>query len=283
MSLVAPRNRLETAEFVITTIRALGFDPHPSSRLMKMHKVLTEQSGVISPEHPEFRIALEADRDMVQLEFIFEQEHARDTHPGLVERLKPLCLDAVLPQGGASKSKGRDTQLELYAAALCQAADFNPVDYAEPDISCDVQGTIIGLACKRLKSEASADARIRQARDQIVRSRIPGVIVVETTIALNSGNAPMLAQLPDQELNQLYQLAMQRFVDRHIRNISQTTRHTLVIGIALHDSVIRFEADRTWSQTAMTFRVPTSADIGGATYSRRLSTAIPALFHMLNT
>ena len=58
------RTRAENASFVIAAVRALGIEPHPQSRLMQMHRVLTEATKIIKPGDPDFEGALEAERDM---------------------------------------------------------------------------------------------------------------------------------------------------------------------------------------------------------------------------
>jgi hypothetical protein len=129
------RTRAEIANFVIASLNALGIEPRPGSRLMRRQRVMIDAAGIISPDHPEFEIALEADRDMQLLEYVFEQDHARSGHPGLVRLLHKLTDDSALPQDDREQSTGRDTQFELFVAAICQAAGLIPVDYQEPDMT----------------------------------------------------------------------------------------------------------------------------------------------------
>ncbi len=53
-----PRTRRDIAKFVIASLNALGIEPHPASRLMRMRRVLTDAVGVIPPDHPDFETAL---------------------------------------------------------------------------------------------------------------------------------------------------------------------------------------------------------------------------------
>jgi hypothetical protein len=258
MSNTEHRNFEETADFVINQIRALGHEPHPQSRLLEMQR-LVKNASEIPPNDRRFDRLREAYRDFQYLELVFEQEHAKLAHPGLVERLQPLCLDATLPQDGikSNKSKGRDTQLELFAAALCQAGALHPVGYDETtDVTCDVDGVIVGIPCKRLKSVKRTVDRIKEARDQIIRSAQPGVIVVDTTIALNPLNGPLLTQMSDDALQPLYLLAMRKFLDEHIARIRLALRDAPVIGVIFHDSVLRFEPSGQWSVTALSYHLP---------------------------
>ena len=66
--------RAENSTYVIEKLRNLGFAPNPSSRLMRMHRVL--QQGDHEFGTREFWIALESDRDMVQVGFALKQLEA---------------------------------------------------------------------------------------------------------------------------------------------------------------------------------------------------------------
>ena len=48
------RTRAENAEFVIEHIKALGFSPDSQSRLMKMHRAMTNPAEFIQPDDPRF-------------------------------------------------------------------------------------------------------------------------------------------------------------------------------------------------------------------------------------
>ena len=76
------RTRTENAEFVIEHIKSLDISPNSLSRLMKMYSVMTNATGVIQPDDPEFETALEAERDFQILGFVFEQA---DMHPADAE------------------------------------------------------------------------------------------------------------------------------------------------------------------------------------------------------
>lgn len=66
------RNLKEQADFVIESIKGLGLNPNPSSRLMKMYKLLNSGIDYFKPDHPEFETLLESLRDFQIFEFIFD-------------------------------------------------------------------------------------------------------------------------------------------------------------------------------------------------------------------
>jgi hypothetical protein len=145
---VIRRTRVDNAAYVIGQLRALGLEPHPASRLMRMHRVLSR--GHVPHNDPEFPVALEAERDLQQLGFIFDQ--GADTGCPVFRRLvHDLIGDPALPQDGLDHSPGRNAQFELYLGAVCRRGML-AVTHAEPDIRCIVAGKPFGIAAKRIKN-----------------------------------------------------------------------------------------------------------------------------------
>ena len=100
--------------------------------------------GTITPADPAHDSAVEAQRDLNQVAFIFdvipETELANQ-----VEKLQLVLNDPVLPQDAERASTGRDTQSELFAAAICWNAGLLPVTLDEPDVRCICSGVILAL------------------------------------------------------------------------------------------------------------------------------------------
>ena len=91
---VVPRTRGDNATYIIEQVRHLGLEPHPSSRLMQMPRVLNY--GFIPFEDPRFPTAIEAERDLQQLGFVFDQlKTHRDDHE-FKSLVKQALNDSVL-------------------------------------------------------------------------------------------------------------------------------------------------------------------------------------------
>lgn len=258
-----PRTRIESAEFVIGSLKALGIEPHPASRLMQMRRVLIEAAGIILPNHPEFETALESERDMQLLEYVFEQDHAKSGHADFVGRLHKLADDSVLPQDDREQSVGRNTQFELFVAAVCQAAGFIPVDYQEPDVTCTVQRARVGIAAKRIKSEGQIKKRVPEAAKQIGASGLAGVIALDTSVGLNPNNIRITAPIPDAKFVALHREALHGFLRRYDERIRKWVRGRGVIGLIIHDHQVRFKADASWWLSSMTTRFCVAEDEAG--------------------
>ena len=252
------RTRAETASFVIDAIREVGIEPHPQSRFMQMHRVLTEDTGIIQPDDPNFETALEAERDMPLLGFVFDQSTAhrdRSAFQGLVKRMLDDC---VLPQDSRAQSKGRDAQFELFIAAVCQSAGLVPVDYEEPDVTCTVEGVKFGIAAKRVKNVSNLKARVRKAAQQIKAARLPGIVALDACLALNRDNERVVTPISDEQFGRLYEQAFTRFVDDYHEKICHWVDDKGVRGVMFHDHQVRLEPNGQWGLSSMTYWLATA-------------------------
>jgi len=199
-----PRTRAENAANVIDQVRALGLKLNDSSRLIRMKRVLDR--GYIAPEDPDFPIALESMRDQQHVGFAFDQMRAHGDHPRFREVVRRLLKDSALPQMDREESPGRDAQLEVYLAALCQSAGMVPVDLEEPDITCHAEGVKFGIAAKRLKSLDQVRKHVKKAADQVSKSGLPGIVVLDLSLAWNRENLPITSGI----MSQLYEMTADR-------------------------------------------------------------------------
>lgn len=228
-----PLSRIENAAFVIEQLRNLGFDPNPSSRLMRMHEVW--KRGPHEFGTPDFWIALESDRDMVQLGFVFEQLEADVDDTAFLQVVTRLLSDSVLRQHDQTQSAGRDAQFELYLAAICQKARMVPVRYEEPDVSCIVAGDSFSIAAKRIKSLGQSAKRIRDAADQLADRNRPGIIALDLSMAFNRSNSPVISPKHNQMLDMINEAQANQFFDEHDRLITKCCLGRGVLGVVLFD------------------------------------------------
>ncbi|MEQ8854897.1 hypothetical protein [Gimesia sp.] len=248
------RTRSENAEFVINSIRELKIEPHPQSRLMKMHNVLTEANGIIPHEDLYFETALEAERDLQLLGFCFEQTNR---HPDFKKHVKRAIKDSVLPQEDRGNSPGRDIQFELFIAAVCQNAELNPVRFEEPDITCTLNGRSIGIAAKRLKNDSNLKQHVKKAAKQISTAKLPGIIAIDTCLALNRDNERITKLMPDDLFGELYQKALMHFIQSNHRKLNNWIAGKPVLGFLFHDHQVRMISDVDWELSSMTVRLKT--------------------------
>jgi hypothetical protein len=247
---VLGRTRAENACFVIEQMRALvGFDPHLASRLMQMYRALSR--GYVPFGDPNFPAALEAERDMQQLGFIFSRVNPCRDHPVFRALLDRLLSDSVLPQDDRKESEGRDAQFELYIAALCQNAGLSPVAYEEPDVTCMVDGIKFGVAAKRIKSLSQLEKHVRKGAKQIQRSGLPGVVALELSLALNPNNLPVVSQTQSAWFETIEQLAAHQFFAERQNRIHDWVDGKGVRAVVVFDFKIRVRPGPEWGLDGM--------------------------------
>lgn len=76
---------------------------------------------------------------------------------------------------------GRDKQFELFVAATLANRGLR-VELEEPDVGVDLSGIRVGVAAKRPRSAQGIESALRDARDQIRRTRRPGLVAIDATM-----------------------------------------------------------------------------------------------------
>ncbi len=279
------RSRAENAEFVIASVKALGLSPEPQSRLMRMHRVLTRGGGSIPPEDPEFETALEAERDLQVLGFVFDQGEAHSTDGEFQRLVKKALKDSLLQHQDRGQSKGRDAQFELFVAAICQNAGMLPVSREEPDVTCHVGAIKFGIAAKRIKNVNKLEKHIRKAADQIRKARLPGIIAIDTCVALNRDNERIMRPMPDEQFAFVYRKAMKCFMDDFHDNMQDWVCGKGVRGIVIHDQQVRLQPNGEWSLVGMTMSVKSVRENPArnrefAMFDKQYKTGLPNVEHL---
>jgi hypothetical protein len=250
------RSRREQSEFVIASIEAVGVRIPPGSRLKRMHDLLVAEGDIIQPDDPEFETALEAERDMQLLAFVFDQLGSREQGESYRKLVKKLVDDSVLPHHDRTQSVGRNAAFELFIGAICTSAQLFPVEWEEPDVTCVSDQSKYGFAAKRVKSVKSLETRVRKAVEQIERSGMPGVVVLDTCLAFNPDNLRITEPLPDSLFMSRYLNGMQAIWSQFQPKIQQLMSRGDVVGALVHDYQVRFQLDGQWGLAGMTMRVP---------------------------
>jgi hypothetical protein len=178
----------------------------------------------------------------------------------LVERfrglIKLLLKDSVLPQDDKGESKGRDTQFELYLAAICQSASLLPMDYAEPDVLFTVDRKRFAIAAKRLKRLDSAEKHIRKAANQIAESHHPGIIAFDLSIALNPDNRASASQFDEIR----FRLEIDQFYAQYGQRICTWLAGKNVLAILAFHTYAHATLDQNWELVGLHSWLATSFD-----------------------
>lgn len=244
------RNLAEQAQHVLQAANSLGLNVSPSSRLGRMARLYAGPDGTpafIATTEPGFAIAREGIRDMLQFAFILDEVGSSES---MTRMLKRALGDAALPQEDVSHTPRRDTQCELYVAAICAKAGMNP-RFEEPDVQCRCADKDYGLAVKRLKSLKKFDDRFDKGIDQVKRSGIAGVIVIYLTLAMNPQNLPITLALSDHEYGQMTMEDIRRYIESRFLRLAEEVRGPGVLGLILLVHDIRLRAGN-WGMDSIT-------------------------------
>ena len=255
---ITSRTRPELCSFVIATIEAAGIHVPPPSRLRRMYDIYQRGIATIGPDHPDHELALEADRDMQLLAFAFDQLATMELSDAYRDLLRKLINDSVLPQNDRANSPGRDAAFEIYVGAVCTASRLLPVAWEEPDVTFVLDGTKYCLAAKRLKSIQKLKQRVRKAAEQIEGSKLPGLIVLDLSLAFNPDNR-RIRQIHEAVFWSGYKKNFLATWDRYHLQIQKIMAHVdNVLGIVVHDYHIRQQKE-DWQLAGMTIRIPAEA------------------------
>jgi hypothetical protein len=164
-----------------------GIDVPPNSRFGRYMKIIRDG-------HRDRRHQALAMLEMHQLHQ--GVRFLRDLGPWKAKIVEAINKDMDIPGKPGANSRGRDAQFEVNVAGrFVQAGAV--VAPGEPDLVCDLNGMRFGVAAKRIKSATALRDNFIDARRQIVRSGLPGVVALDVTPVLQSMLMQSLAIAPD--------------------------------------------------------------------------------------
>jgi hypothetical protein len=254
------RTLREQADFIRSTIEAMGHKINPVSRIGRMHTVVCrprgEGQGVITPDDKHFPIAREALKDLQMISHIFDNlESGVDLL--LHAKVRRLIKDSVLPENDAEESQGRDAQHELFVAATAAAARLTP-RLAEPDVLASIGGLEFAIAAKRIKSLDNLENNVRGAAKQIEECGRPGLIAIDIALAMHPSNEPIMKRVSPQLFEWAAQKMESEFRKRYEAMIIGICRGKEVRGLIVHDHHVFPELSGTWGLSGYHFPISCS-------------------------
>ena len=110
-------------------------------------------------------------------------------------KLERVLIGPVIPSDEDQNSnRGRNTLFELNLASKLWTAGLDPILGERPDLSCEIDGRLLLIECKRPASMGGARKAIAKGRDQIVRdlkkcrAGSRGVIAISLAKIVNPGD-----------------------------------------------------------------------------------------------
>lgn len=232
----------------------MGVSLSPQSRIRQCLDAMNK-GGVIQPDDSRFPAAREGLRDVLLLDFSLSQLKGITDCTTLKRLLQRISKDHLLPQDDLKNSPGRDTQTEMYVAAIASKAGLKP-RFSEPDILCELAGVPIGIAVKRIKNEDRFEEHFRKAASQIERTKVRGVIVTDMTLAFNRTNIVIEGSITPEQMNFAHKKARKLFVGKYYDRMKDWLGGREVRGLIIMDSILHVESWQRWYVEAFGYDVP---------------------------
>src|SRR5262249_39839378 len=136
--------------------------------------------------------------------------------------LKPLLDGAILPSSD-SNTLARDKQFELYMAALFTHSDFK-VELKETDLRFEHDGIYYGIAAKRISSAKQIEKRVKEARLQLSKAGLRGLIALSVDRLL-PGDVPRVVARNEEGLDEAGASLIQKILTDHGPTIAPLLCH----------------------------------------------------------
>lgn len=169
--------------------RSNGVDPSRSTSLMRLIAQTSDSGGI-----PGAQVSHEQIFASLQLRRIIDAVNAIADDPSLPRLLAEL-LDGTLDLLARGQSKAKDTLWEIELLRILRSNGISS-GFGEPDLLLTVSADPVGVACKKLYSEANFSKVISRAVAQIQRSLNLGIVAVNLD-DLMPENSILKAPTPD--------------------------------------------------------------------------------------
>lgn len=254
------RSLSEAANYVLQQFDSFGISIPNSSRIKDMYRAICNNDGstrgLISEKDTNFNKAREAMRDFLQLEFFFEQIANESQKANYRSILQTIVKDSVFPQDDKTDGRGRNTQAEIFAFAVCKNAGMQPI-FEEPDVACEINGVRYAIAVKRIKRLSQFVKRVREGAIQIQKRGLTGFLCIDITMATNPENYSLGMDGQEDALRHWWEEYMKETVRPYHPKICSAVLAKGVRGIFLHQHyLVRFGKD--YCARSMTLGVPTA-------------------------
>ncbi|MBN1360807.1 MAG: hypothetical protein JW993_09455 [Sedimentisphaerales bacterium] len=211
------------------------------NRLSKQCRLITETKDVVQDDHKQWRIFVQSLKDVQEFWFIIGELGEDLVQPPFLDCLARSLKDAPHPADSGADTPGRNTQFELFLAAIAKRAGLMVSNRggAGADWILNASQERWSLEAKRIKSVEKMKRHIEKAASQIIESQIGGVIAIDLSLACNPDCKPLSRFFPDSEIDKAHGVRLNAFVDEYRKSIVEGVGAANVGFVLLHDFVIR--------------------------------------------
>ena len=218
---LSPSGAVAAVDYALRRFAEAGVDVPRESRLVRSQRLLRDLNegtlGLTPSDQLMVRRVTEAQWTALDF-YLIARATGSAVSPAYLEKVKLALGGADLPELDKNHLS-RNTTFELVVAAVLTMGDI-PVVISEPDLVVHLDSRDIGVAAKRVQTSAKVRRRMKDARDQIARTGLDGLIVVNVdTILLDSkpvGDAKSKGQTVDEKLSEVHQADDELIHDRRV-------------------------------------------------------------------
>jgi hypothetical protein len=211
------------------------------NRLSKQCRLIIETKDVVQKDHKQWRIFVQSLKDVQEFWFMVEVLGEGLAQPPFLDRLARSLKDSPHPADSGVDTPGRNTQFELFLAAIAKRAGLmvRHPGGAGADWILSASQERWSLEAKRIKSIKRMKEHVKKAAAQIIKSEIGGIIAIDVSLVRNPDCKALPPYVTDDEIYAWHEGDVKVFVDEYQKSVGEWIGSANVGFVLMHDFVVR--------------------------------------------
>lgn len=213
-----------------------------TNRIGSMCRIVQECAGTeIAPEDARHPALVQALKDVQEYWFAVSVLGEQLNEPPFLSKLIRSGSDTLLASDSTADTAGRDAQFEVFVGAVlaragCRLEEFTP---ESADWKAITPASTYSVETKRIKDVDRFEQRVRKAGNQVRKSGIGGVVVIDVSVAVGSGTSTLEKCISEEKLFKAMQRRGEAFFAEYNGQIREWVAGKPVGVVVIHDHVIR--------------------------------------------
>lgn len=234
-------NVLENLRESLSKLEEIGIKVHQRSRYKRIvsefEKALVAKSGRARPEDLDWNLLAEGLCDARELRVILASKHVLDQ---CRPELQQMTKGTDYPWKD-SDSRPRNLQFQLFTTAIIAHSGFE-VFLKEPDVVFLYKDYEYSVAAKRVRSLGNLEKRLRESKNQIIRSNQYGFMALGLSQIARGNTGTLLVEKPD-VLWEAGEKITNGLIESQLKPVLKKTQHPSVIGCLVSIMIPSFIAN----------------------------------------
>lgn len=241
------RSAAEVVDVVRARLRERGQTVKPGSRLDLGARALerlvrADQRAALSPST--LRDAQEAFRDYTAFEFMLSLKNYPRPAAEFQKRLEQALRDGLHPCEHGAKTPGRDTQAELFLAAVLSNAALE-VTLGTPDLRVRIDGSFLFVEVKRPRTFDGVENAVTKAVEQIKKTGCTGVVYLDLSLPFGRRFTPTAVE-DDTEFQNLHITRIRECFIPHNAALESIVHSSPVVTVLVQCDWLRYVGGSSW-------------------------------------